>query len=478
MIKIKVIYATALLMTGICGATLAQEQVKELQVLTLTDCFDYAFRNSYNLRKSALDVLETDAAHSETKAALLPQLSGTASLTDNIRLATMLMPGDMFGADEDIAVELGAKWNSAAGISLEQVVFDAALFNGLKISRNARELARLKAQMTREELIYNIGMAYCDIIYSQNLLETNNLTLSIMDSIYKKTELQVAQKVTREIDLNRMKVNISNMKVDIQKTLATLTQQKNYLKILMGMPVDADFKVETPRENTPGDGADAIGVYQKQIDLRGQKTVDLHEKTDLKALDREKTAAALEISQIKKSYLPTLTFAASSGYNFESPKFNPGDKKFWSNGTFLKLTLAVPIFDGGQKHHQIKQAQFRLQKAQEEMRQTEQNILSECENYRSQLLAEFNAVNAQRENTDVAEKTYRQGVMLYEEGLYSITELLDTEKEYREAQTAYTYELVNYHKTLLDLMKAEGNLESLVNNNNHKKTGKHDEKNY
>ena len=73
-------------------------------------------------------------------------------------------------------------------------------------------------------------------------------------------------------------------------------------------------------------------------------------------------------------------------------------------------------------------------------------------------------MKAQLENTEVAEKTYQQGIMLYEEGLYSITELLDTEKAYRESQTAYIYELVNYHKTLLDLMKAEGNLESLVNN--------------
>jgi outer membrane protein TolC len=89
--------------------------------------------------------------------------------------------------------------------------------------------------------------------------------------------------------------------------------------------------------------------------------------------------------------------------------------------------------------------------------------LSNRENYRLQLLAGYSAVTAQRENMEVAEKTWQQGIMLYHEGLYSITELLNTEKEYREAQTAYTYEFVNCHKTLLDLMKAEGTLESLVN---------------
>ncbi|MCK9236338.1 MAG: TolC family protein, partial [Acholeplasmataceae bacterium] len=87
------------------------------------------------------------------------------------------------------------------------------------------------------------------------------------------------------------------------------------------------------------------------------------------------------------------------------------------------------------------------------------------ESYRALLLTGYNSVQAQHENLDIAEKTYQQGIMLYEEGLYSITDLLDTEKSFREAQTAYTYELVNYQKTMLDLMKAEGTLETLVNNN-------------
>jgi outer membrane protein TolC len=452
----RVIYV--LLMVGLCTTASAQER----WVLTLNNCFDYAFKNSYDLRKAALEVRESDAAHRESKAALLPQLSGTASLTDNIKIATMLMPGDMFGVDEDIAVELGAQWNSSVGIDLEQVVFDANLFGNIKISRNAGELARLREQMTREELIYNIGNAYYDIIYSQNLLETGRLTLAIMDSIYKKTELQVAQKIAREIDLNRMKVNISNKKVDMQKMLATVTQQKNYLKILIGMPVGYDFQVESLRSgSTSGESTETVVPYRSLIG----RQADLHGKTDLKILDGEKTAASLELSQHKNAYLPTLTLGASSGYSFESPELNPGNSRYWSNGTFVKFTLAVPIFDGGQRHQKIRQAQFRLQRAQEEIARTEQSILSDRENYRAMLLAGYHSVGAQRENVEVAEKTYQQGILLYEAGLYSVTELLDTEREFREAQTAFVHELMNYRKTLLDLMRAEGTLESLVNNN-------------
>jgi outer membrane protein TolC len=109
-----------------------------------------------------------------------------------------------------------------------------------------------------------------------------------------------------------------------------------------------------------------------------------------------------------------------------------------------------------------------LQKTEEEIKQTQQSLLSSRQNAISQLRVGYKAVNVQKENLEVAEKTYQQGVMLYNEGLYSITDLLDTEKSFREAQTAYTYELVNYQKSLLDLMKSEGTINQLVNNNSNK----------
>jgi outer membrane protein TolC len=92
-----------------------------------------------------------------------------------------------------------------------------------------------------------------------------------------------------------------------------------------------------------------------------------------------------------------------------------------------------------------------------------QTFLSDRQNVRQQLQVNFLSANAQQENMDVAEKSYRQGVMLYEEGLYGITDLLDTEKSYREAQSAYSYELSNYYKCMLELKKSEGTLKTLIN---------------
>ncbi|MDR1130484.1 MAG: TolC family protein, partial [Prevotellaceae bacterium] len=237
---LKTISLLLLLFGGISWKGKAQEVTFNLQ-----ECLQYAVQNSYELHKAKFQTQEAEAGYREAKSGLLPQLNGSVSATDNMKLATSMFPGDMFGMPgEYIGVEMGVKYGAVAGLDLEQVLFDAGLFTGVKMSKNAGVLARLKSRMTEEELIYNIGNAFYDIMYSQNLLENNMETLVIMDSIYTMMALQVAYDVTREIDLNRMKVNISNMRVDIQKTRATFSQQMNYLKVLMGMPLEYRFRID------------------------------------------------------------------------------------------------------------------------------------------------------------------------------------------------------------------------------------------
>ncbi|MDR1368865.1 MAG: TolC family protein [Dysgonamonadaceae bacterium] len=447
--KLKTIALSFLLLCGFNG----NAQDKWPVTLNLQECLQYALQNSYEIHKSKFDAGESEAAHNEAKSGLLPQISGSASMTNNIKLPAMLMPGDFFGMPgEYIGVEMGAKYNAVAGIDLEQVIFDAGLFTGIKMSKNARELASLKEKMSQEELIYHIGNTFYDIMYSQNFLKNNIKTLTIMDSIYRKMELQVAQNITREIDLNRMKVNISNMKVEIQKTHALLSQQMNYLKVLMGMPLEYDFRLSGNMELSPMEHVSFSNTAN-----------NLSEKTELRILHNEKTTTELGIKQLKQTYIPTLSFFASTGYNFENEKLTLSDSKFWSNGTAFGVRLSVPVFDGRTKHHKIRQSQFQLRKIEEDIKQQQQTLQSDLQNARRQLQISFQSAGAQQENMGVAEKSYKQGVMLYEGGLYSITDLLDTEKSFREAQSAYVYELSNYHKSILELKKSEGTLNTLLN---------------
>jgi outer membrane protein TolC len=67
--------------------------------------------------------------------------------------------------------------------------------------------------MTGEELIFNVGYAYYDILNSVQELENINYMIGRQDSLYALTKRQVEENVTREVDLNRLKVNMTNLRV-------------------------------------------------------------------------------------------------------------------------------------------------------------------------------------------------------------------------------------------------------------------------
>jgi outer membrane protein TolC len=110
------------------------------------------------------------------------------------------------------------------------------------------------------------------------------------------------------------------------------------------------------------------------------------------------------------------------------------------------------------------QTKMRMQKLKTDIDEAEQTIRMNYENATAQLAVSRQSVKAQEENLQLAEKVYRQTTLLYAEGLASLTDLLETETSLREAQILHVAEIIRYRKTEIDLMKAGGNLDLLLNN--------------
>lgn len=448
-LKIRILLVALLL----SGAIHTQAQVK--QAYSLQQCLLYALDKGHKVRISNLDIEKAEASYKESKGALLPQINAGGTFNNNIASPVTMLPGEIIGQPgTTVSAELMTKYDANASIQLEQVVFDPALFVGLKVSKNAQELAKLRKQMSQEEIIYEVSQVYYDILHNQKQLENIEKTVSLLDSISHQTALRVAQDLTREIDLNRIKVNISTLNVNRDNLQSVVEQQKNYLKVLIGMPLEVDLSF---------------------IDINDKIEFSLHHpisnsilenKIELQVLNKEKEATSLQIKQLKMAYSPTISVYGSAGYAYQSDRFKLNAPNTWSDVTQIGIKLSIPIYDGSTKHHKIRQSNISLQQLNEDIEYTKRTISNEIANARMQLTTSYKAINAQNENLHLADKTYKQATMLYQEGLYSVTDLLETEDAFHKAQTAHVSELINYKKAEINLMKAEGTLINLVNNEN------------
>lgn len=416
--------------------------------LTLRQCLSIALNKNHDFRQAIYDHQIAVEKIKEAKSDLLPQVDASGYWTNNLGIPVMVLPGDLIGQPgQNIPVEFGSPYDMGASLQLNQVLFNPALFTGIRIARNAEELAALRSQYTVEELIYNVSAVYYDILHTMRQIECVEKNLTIQDSLYTLVGHRVSQDIAREIDQNRIKVGVSNLTVRKNQLQALHDQQVNYFNVLLGLPVG--IRLILDEESLT------------QTIIYPQTAPDIKTKTELLLLDKEKEQAELNKKLISRQYLPTLTFVASAGYQYLSENMKLKSAS-WFDYSLIGVRLSIPLFDGLKKHRQHSQMNYTLMKIDEQISQTSKTIQAEYQNARRRFEVATLSVADRNDNLALARKIYRQSLLLYEEGLYSVTDLLQTETTFQEAQSAYWTEVNNQKKALLDVMKAEGNLEQLI----------------
>src|SRR5690606_6735644 len=121
----------------------AQEQ------LTLKDAVNYALQNKAEAVKARLDVQNSEYQIDEVRASALPQINANGGLTYNAIIQKSAVPGTFFGQGEGIVmIPFGLPWQTNASVSLNQQIFNQAVFTGLKAAKNTREFYKINAQLT------------------------------------------------------------------------------------------------------------------------------------------------------------------------------------------------------------------------------------------------------------------------------------------------------------------------------------------
>jgi outer membrane protein TolC len=417
--------------------------------ITLEQCLDFAINNSYAAHRANLNVSEADYQVNEVRSGVLPQINASSSFDHSLVLPTTMLPGELIGeSGTQIPVQMGSKNELDFGVSASQVIFSPTLFTGIKIARNNQELQRLRATMTKEEVIFNVSNAFYDILNSMQELDNINYMTSMQDSLYLLMEKRVEENATREVDLNRVKVNLTNLQARGKNMRNIISQQKRYLQILIGIPIEDAFEVDDSEV--------------KSMDISEFQNYPLPQnKAELDVLNKQRERLELEIRSHKMEYLPTLSAIATAGYQFQADKLNL-TKEPWYSSAIVGVRLTIPIFDGLGKRNRIKQKQIQLQGLDWDILETQQTLSANYLNAKNQLVIIYELIQVQSENLKLAEKVYSQTMALYSEGLASITDLLETETSLHEVKIAYTTELIRYKKTEIDLLKASGTLEYLL----------------
>ncbi len=163
---------------------------------------------------------------------------------------------------------------------------------------------------------------------------------------------------------------------------------------------------------------------------------------------------------------PALSLQANYGYlglGDKLPWFQPYPTAYWSNFSSIGLNLSIPVFNGGSVKAKVKQAQNQLDVLEVEKRDVALALGLDYKNSKTQINNSLLTLKTQKDNVALAKEVLENIENNYKYGLASLTDLIEAENSYAQAQNNYINALLDYKLAEVKLAKSKGELKSLLN---------------
>ena len=182
--------------------------VQAQQTLTLKDALNFALENKAEAIKAKLDVKNSEYMIDEVRASALPQINANGGLTYNAILQETALD---FGGQTQI-IKMGRPWQSTATVSLNQQIFNQAVFTGLKAAKSTREFYQINAKLTNEQVIEKVASTYYELYKTKSQIETLDKTIENTTRVRDVIQSLYQTGLAKKIDLDRMNVSLNNVK--------------------------------------------------------------------------------------------------------------------------------------------------------------------------------------------------------------------------------------------------------------------------
>lgn len=428
----------------LAGSVYAQDK-KQFDLQT---CISYSLEHNpmSTVYKNELEIAKYN--NRNAVANYLPQVNGSFSHDFNAKLATNIIPAGTFGPEE-VRMQIGQKHVNTATVQLDQKIFDQQAIIALQAIKFNDSIASLQLLKNNEDVIYNTTSAYYNIMVIDEQTKLLQANLKQYTELLQIMKLQYEKGVIRKMDYDRTRVAYNN--IANQVTLLETNKQIaiNRLKVNMGMPINEELEIVAKE---PIDNNTAIPV-----DLN----VDITGRLDYLLTQQNIAMTNVQVKAAKLAFMPTVSGYARYGANAYGKEFGESFNT-WLDYSAIGVKVNVPIFNGLRTHNNYKINVLQLENLKQNSLYAIENYKLEAQNANTQLLSSFTSLQTNKDNLELAKEVYDASNISYQAGQTNLTDLLNSDYSYKEAQTNYINSLFNYVTSRLTYEKSKGTLSNYI----------------
>lgn len=412
----------------------AQEGSSALQ-LTLDQALEIALSESNTIKIADMTVEKTGYAKKGSYASLYPNVNINGSYQRTLQKQVMVM--DMGG--QPMEIKVGRDNNISTSATASMPLVNASLWESLKLSGMDVELAVEQARSSKIGMVKQVKQAFYAVLLAQKSLDVVTQVYENAQKNYEKAEQRFNVGKASEVERLRAQVTMMNAEPNVSSAENAVLLATWQLKAVMGIDLDTDVEVV-------GD----LNDYTQQMLAPYVSEDDLSNNSSLVQLDIQNRMLESTIRMQKKQYLPTL--AANINYNYSAMG---DDKLSWFPSSTAALSLSIPVFDGFQKHFNIKQSQVNKSMLELQREDVERNLHIGIRNYNDQMALCIKNYEAANATVAIAQKSYDISEKMYEVGKATLVELNDAQLALQQAQLTQAQAVYNF-------MVAKASLDELI----------------
>ncbi len=414
---------------------------------SLQEAIDYAQDHSNSILNAKLDQDIAGNTVRQTIGIGLPQVSGNANFSDFIKVPTNLLPGEFFGKPgTQVPVQFGVKYQSSAGLELNQLLFDGTYIVGLQASRTYKELSSKNLKRSRIETAVAVTKAYYSVLVSNEQLSLLDANLIRLKKSLNDTRALFKNGFVEKIDVDRLTVLNNNLETERENVIRLLALNVNLLKFQMGMSIQSKLTLK-----------DSIAGLQVEQTLAGADTSAYQNRIEYSLLETQKKLNDLDLKRYKSQFLPSLSAFGNTSRSLQSNSFTELFNRSFPT-TVIGIRLSVPIISGGIKLYQVRNAKLEILKTQNNLINLRNGINLEIEQAQTTYQNGLKSLENQKRNMELAQEVLRVTKIKYEQGVGSSIEVTTAETSLKESQNNYINALYELLINKVNMDKASGKI--------------------
>ena len=444
-------------------------------VITLEQALKIGLSENVSVKVADMEIQRTGFAKKGTYASLFPQIDASGSFQRTIKKQVMYMDFDMsalggsMGGGEggegttppsggEGSVDAGSsssngggfevgRWNNfSAGISASMPLVNAQLWKSLKISGLDVELAVEKARSSRLDMVTQVKSAFFSTLMAKEAFEVYKQVYENAIQNLAETQKKYDVQKASEMDLIRAKTTVANAVPNVYNAESSIILALWQLKAVLGVDLDMNLDV-----------AGKLSDYAEHMlyDINENQEVSLDRNTTMKQLAIQAEMLSETLKLQKYANIPSLSMVFNYSMNAMTNDFNFSEYR-WTPYAVVGFSLNIPIFAGGKRYQQIRQAKNQYDQVKLQTLNTERQLKIAIRQNLATMETSMNSYYAAQDAVASAQKGYDITEASYKVGRSTLIELNDAQLALTQSRLAESQAILNFLTAKTQLEQALG----------------------